>query len=123
MLKIDLDKKASTLILEPKEAFQCKDFEEVTKLVDPFIQSSGQLKGIIIYVKDFHGWDSFSALVRHLKFIKNHHKKVSHIAFVTDSLIGDLAEHMGSHFVQAQVKHFPFTHLKEVKQWIHEPRV
>ncbi len=123
MLKIDLDKKTSTLTLEPQVALVSKDFDEVTKLVDPFIQSSGQLKGIIIYVKDFHGWDSFSALIRHLKFIKNHHKKVSHIAFVTDSLIGDLAEHVGSHFVSAEVKHFPFTHLKEAQEWIQGTKV
>jgi len=118
MLKITLDKKASILSLEPQLTLEVKDFEKVAQTVDPFIKEKGHLNGIIIYVKTFQGWNSFAALVKHFTFIKEHHKKVSYIAFVTDSLIGDLAEHIGSHFVSAKVKHFPFAHLEEAKEWM-----
>jgi len=118
MLTINLDEKTSTLTLSPQGALEVKDFEEVAKLVDPFIEKNAKLKGLIIYVQTFAGWDSFSALTRHLKFINEHHKKVSHIAFVTDSIIGDIAEHIGSHFVNAEVKHFSFSELEKAKQWI-----
>jgi len=118
MLTVNLDEKTSTLTLAPQGVLEAKDFEEVAKIVDPFIQKQGKLKGLIIYVQSFAGWDSFSALTKHMKFINEHHKNVSHVAFVTDSVIGDIAEYIGSHFVSAEVKHFPFSDLEQAKEWI-----
>ena len=47
-----------------------------------------------------------------------HHKKVSHVAFVTDSPIGEIAEHVGNHFVNAEIKSFTFNELEESIRWI-----
>ena len=69
-------------------------------------------------MKSFPGWDSFSALIKHLKFIKEHHKKVSQVAFATDSPIGGLAEHVASHFVSAKIKSFTFCELEKAKKWV-----
>ena len=118
MLKVELDKENKIVILEPNGALNKEDFQSVAKIVDPFIEEYGVLHGIIIYTQLFPRWDNFAALVEHLKFIKDHHKKVSSIAFVTDSLIGDLAQHIAPHFVQANIKHFNFSNLKKAQQWI-----
>jgi hypothetical protein len=37
---------------------------------------------------------------------------------VTDSALGDTAEHIASHFVAAKIKHFPSKNLAEAKEWI-----
>ncbi len=79
------------------------------------------LSGVIIYVENFPGWDSFAALSSHLKFVKEHHRYVRRVAFVTDSSIADIAEKVASHFVAAQVKHFPFSELDRAKLWILDP--
>ena len=121
MLKVNLNKEESLVILEPIGALSQNDFEEVSKIVDPFIEKSGNLNGIIIYTESFPGWDSFNALVTHLKFVNEHHKKVSKVAFVTDSMIADFAQNIASHFVNAKIKHFPFDALENAKKWINEP--
>ncbi len=118
MLKVDLDEKESIAILEPSGALCENDFGLAVKVIDPFIEKTGKLDGIIIYVESFPGWDSFSALLKHLKFIKEHHKKVSCVAFVTNSAVGGIAEHVGSHFVDAKVKNFSFDELEDAKKWI-----
>jgi hypothetical protein len=46
-------------------------------------------------------------LVNHLRFVRDHHQHVKKIAVVTDSLVGNVAEHITSHFISAEVKHFP----------------
>ena len=120
MLKINLNKEESIVILEPVGALSQDDFKEVSKIVDPFIEKSGKLKGIIIYVESFPGWDSFYSFIKHIKFVNEHHKKVSKVAFVTDSIVGDFAQHIGKHFVNAQVKHFIFKELENAKKWISE---
>ncbi len=118
MLKIILNEKEALAILQLEGALSSKDFEHAVEVIDPFLEKNGQLNGIIIYTEHFPGWDSFTSLVRHLKFIKNHHEKVTHLAFVTDSIIGEFAIKIGSHFVAAEVKIFPYKALDNAKNWV-----
>ena len=43
-------------------------------------------------------------MAAHLRFVRDHHKRVRKIAVVTDSKLGSVAEHLASHFVAAQIK-------------------
>ncbi len=118
MLKVMLDENEAIAIIEPVDVLSKEDFDFANEIINPFIKENGRLNGIIIYTKSFPGWDSFGALIRHLKFIDNHEKKVSHVAFVTDSIAGEFAEHVASHFVSAKVKTFKFNELEDAKKWI-----
>ncbi len=123
MLSITLDKDEAIVTLEPEGVLQKEDFETAVKVIDPFIREHGKLKGLIIATEFFPGWEDFSALVQHLKFIKNHHKKVKRLAFVTDSkLLGRFSENISSHFVDAEIKYFPYTARKEARAWILEEK-
>lgn len=73
---------------------------------------------MIIRAESFPGWSSFAALTTHLRFVKDHHQKISRIALVTDSPIGKLAEVVASHFVSAEVKEFPFEDMEQARSWI-----
>ncbi len=118
MLKIELDENSGTAIAEPDGRLSESDFSAAARIIDPFLEKDNELKGIIIHVESFPGWDSFSSLVAHLRFIKDHHKKIPRIAFATDSPIGDIAEKVTSHFVSAEIKHFGFDQLLDAKMWI-----
>ena len=118
MLTVTLNKEDSIAIMEPHGALSENDFHLATQAIDPFIEEKTKLNGIIIYVKSFPGWDSFSALTSHLKFVNDHHKKITHVAFVTDSVVGKFGEHIANHFVKAQVKTFSFDQLESAKEWI-----
>jgi len=118
MLKIELDENEGIAILEPDGELSENDFKAAARIIDPYIENHGELKGMAIHVKRFPGWDSFSSLVTHLKFIGEHHKKISRIAFVTDSPVGSIAEKIASHFVKAEIKEFNFEELKAAKSWI-----
>jgi hypothetical protein len=116
MLSVNLNKKERIAILQPDGELSAADFQAASQIIDPFIESSGKLNGIIIYMQSFPGWDSFSALITHLKFIQEHHKLVSHVALVTDSPIGGIAEYITSHFVSAKVKSFAFGELSAAEE-------
>jgi hypothetical protein len=120
MLKITIDEKDAIAILEPDGRLEKEDFDEAAKVIDPFIEKHGKLNGVIISTESFPGWTSFSAMGRHFKFIKNHHKKIKRLAFVTDSLIGDIAEDFTGHFVEAEIRTFPFEEMEDAKSWIIE---
>ena len=117
MLIVEIIESSNTVLLQPTDKLTQSDFEAATRIIDPYIKNSGKLNGIIIHVKTFPWWDSFSAFISHLKFVGDHHKKISHVAIVTDSVIGLIGEHIASHFVVAEIKHFSLDELDKAKQW------
>lgn len=121
MLIVKLDRENRVAVLEPTGALEKTDFEKAAEEIDPYIAEQGNLNGLIISVEKFPGWDSFGALVSHMKFVKGHHREVKRIAFVTDSPIGNLVEKLGCHFVAAEIKHFAFPELDQAREWILSP--
>lgn len=123
MLTFTLDKKNSILTLEPHSALSKEDFESVAQEIDPYIEENGSIKGLIIYVKSFEGWESLSALMTHMKFVKNHHQNISRLAFVTDSKIALFADKIASHFVNPEIKNFDFKQLELAKEWVSQSKI
>ena len=118
MLSVKIDEDNLIAILEPEGPLSASDFLSAAKAVDPLIEKSGNLNGLIIHTKYFPGWDSFSGLVSHLRFVKNHHKMVSRVALVTDSVIANFAEVIVSHFVKAEIQVFPYEEYEKAVKWI-----
>ena len=120
MLSVEIDEENNIAILEPNGALLRSDFVSAAEIIDPYIEMSGSLNGLIIHVESFPSWDSFAALCSHLKFVRDHHKKISRVAFSTDSMVGDFAEAIGSHFVNAEIKVFSFQELDLAIEWIND---
>lgn len=118
MSSVKIDEARGIAILEPDGALSKTDFQSAAAIIDPFIEKAGRLNGVIIYTASFPGWDSFAALFSHLTFVKDHHKKVSRVALVTDSVIGKFAEAVGGHFINAKIKVFPFQEMGKATLWI-----
>ena len=118
MLDIELDREAGMAILRPEAALSERDFDTVANVIDPYLEERGELRGLIIHTKEFPGWKSFGAMLKHFKFVKDHQRKISHVALVTDSKIGNLAEMIAGHFVSASVKHFPYDSFIDARSWV-----
>ena len=118
MLHIELDCFNGIAILRPEGALSENDFDKAASVIDPYIETYGKLVGLIISTQTFPGWESFGSLIKHFKFVKNHHSKLSHVALVTDSELGDLAEKIASHFISAKIKHFSYNQFGEAQNWI-----
>lgn len=118
MIDYELDTAHSILHVRPESAIKKDDFTKLATLVDAHIEATNDLAGLIIEAPGFPGWDSFGAMVNHFRFVRDHHKHVKKIAVVTDSHLGDFAERLASHFVSAEVKHFPAGQGGEAQKWI-----
>jgi len=118
MLTTTLDKQYRIATLEPGGPLSKTDFDGASAIIDPFIESEGDLNGLIISTRAFPGWDSFQAFHSHLTFVKEHHRKIPRIAFVTDSVISNFAEAIASHFVSAEIKAFAYKDTDKAREWI-----
>jgi hypothetical protein len=120
MIKAELDKTKGILHARPSGPLEAADFDRLSALADPYIAQKGELAGIMIEVKEFPGWKNLASMVRHFRFVRNHHRKIRRVALVTNARIGSIAEKFARHFVAAEVKRFPAEHVGEAKRWISE---
>jgi hypothetical protein len=74
----------------------------------------------MIETKEFPGWKNLAGMVKHFRFVRNHHRKIRRVALVTNARIGSIAEKFARHFVAAEVKRFPAEHAGEAKRWLSE---
>jgi hypothetical protein len=118
MIDYSLDAAQSILLVRPKAALAADDFAALAAAADPHIEATGGLAGLIIETPAFPGWDSLGAFVAHLRFVRDHHRRIKRVALVTDSALGDAAERLASHLVSAEIRHFPSGEIEAAKQWI-----
>jgi len=118
MLRYDLLREESILVLAPDKPLDAKDFELLKNEIDPYIEQTGQLKGFMICAEGFPGWEDFAAFLSHLQFIRGHHKNIGKVAAVTDSGFLSILPKIASHFVKAEIRHFPFEDRGVAMAWL-----
>jgi hypothetical protein len=118
MIEHSLDAANSILHVRPQAALEAADFAQLAKMADPHIEKTGGLAGLIVEARAFPGWESFGALAAHIRFVREHHKRIRRVAVVTDSAIGNVAEKLASHFVAAEIRRFKAGEVEAARQWI-----
>jgi len=118
MIAYSLDAESSILYVWPKSSLEKGDFEDLARAADPHIEKTGGLAGLIIETPAFPGWDSLGALAAHFRFVRDHHKNIRRIGLVTDAAAATVAQRLASHFVSAEIKHFPAGQREAAKHWI-----
>ena len=106
------------LVLEPKGELEAADFERVSQDVDPFIEETGGLNGIMIVAKHFPGWDDFAALSSHVRFVREHHKAAKRVGLVTEDRALSAVPRFASRFVDADIKTFPMEQRDAALLWV-----
>ena len=118
MILYELDENAGVLTVRPEGKLETRDFQALSEAIDPFIEEKGKLNGVIIVTERFPGWEDFDGMIEHMRFVRNHHRKIARVVIVTNSKIADVAESLGKHFIKASIKHFSFKELESAKSWM-----
>ncbi len=118
MVNVEFDEQSGIVTLIPSDKLREEDFASVAEMVDPYIVEHGKLNGLIIYTKTFPGWDDFSALITHIRFVKDHHRHIDKVALVSDMVIHDFATRIANHFVNAEVASFDYNALADARKWM-----
>ena len=91
MIHHELLRERGVLTLKPEGALRAEDFVTLASTVDPYIEQHGELNGLMLEAQSFPGWDDFAALVSHVRFVRDHHRRIRRIAVVSDSKLVALA--------------------------------
>jgi hypothetical protein len=118
MVAFELLRTEGILILRPQGRLEAADFEKLAQEIDPYIEASGKLHGLMIDAESFPGWKDFAALVAHLRFVRDHHRRIEKVAVVSDSTFLSIAPNIASHFVQADLRYFPHDERETALAWL-----
>ena len=106
------------MVLEPRTPLTHDDFNGLATAADSYLSIHDKLLGVLIHAKVFPGWADFDGFTAHMRFVREHHKKVARVAVVTDSHLAGFLEALGRHFVAAEVKHFPYVDQAKALNWL-----
>jgi hypothetical protein len=118
MIKFELLKDAGVLLVEPQGTLSANDFREISRVVDPYIDERGKLVGLLIEAKSFPGWDSFGALIGHLKFVRDHHLSIDRVAALTDSSFLKIVPKIAEHFAHPEIRVFASSEKANALAWL-----
>ena len=76
LIEFELLRDAGVLIVAPKETLTAEDFRAISSTVDPYISENGKLTGLLLEAPSFPGWDSLSTAIDHMRFVRDHHRKI-----------------------------------------------
>jgi hypothetical protein len=108
---------AGVIVVEVNQALRAQDFDELGLTADAWIEGHGELNGLVIHARAFPGWENLGSLVRHIRFARDHHKKIRRVALAVDGALATVASRLGEHFVKAEVKHFSYDALDAAITW------
>ena len=111
---------SGVLVLEPHGKLRQEDFDAIALTVDPWVESYGELSGLVLHARGVPGWESLGALIRHLRFVREHHTKVRRLAIVMDGKAPELAPRLLQHLIHAEPRHFSGDKLAEAIAWAGE---
>jgi len=110
------------LEVSPTAALAERDFQDVAAVISSIQEKNQDLTGVLIYTKEFPGYDTFSDLLAHGKFIRDQSGKIKKVAFCTDSTVGKLLELIGKHLTGAEAKRFDYDQKQRAEQWLRNNR-
>jgi len=118
MIRYELLRDAGVLVVEPQSALSTADFREISLAIDPYIREKGKLTGLLIEAASFPGWDSFGALIEHLKFVSGHHRNIDRVAAVTDDSFLKIAPRIAQHFAHPEIRVFASGERAKALEWL-----
>jgi hypothetical protein len=108
---------SGVLVVEVRQPLRAQDFDALAATADGWIEAHGDLAGIVIHAREFPGWQNLGGLIRHVRFVRDHHRRVRRVALASDSRLADLAPRLAEHFVQAEIRRFGYDALDDAVAW------
>jgi hypothetical protein len=120
MLNHELRSDDGILVLKPEGPLEASDFTSLSSQVDAYLEHNGKLRGVLIRAKSFPGWKDFGALLAHLKFLREHVKKIEKVAVVADGAFANIMPNIANHFIHARVQHFELAREDDAWTWLRQ---
>jgi hypothetical protein len=108
---------SGVLVVEITAPLRAQDFDALAATADAWLETHAALQGVVIHVREFPGWENAASMLRHFRFVRDHHRAVRLLALATDSKLADIAPRFAEHFIHAEIKDFGYDELDDAIAW------
>ncbi|MET8942779.1 STAS/SEC14 domain-containing protein [Streptomyces sp. NPDC004542] len=112
---------SGVLLVEVEQPLRAQDFDTLARTVGNWLKTHDALAGIVVHARAFPGWENIGGLLRHIRFVRDHHREVGKVALAADSRFAGLAPHVVNRFVQSEVRQFGYAELDDAVAWAAGP--
>ena len=112
---------SGVVVVEVTEPLRAQDFDALAVTADAWLATHDALPGVVVHARAFPGWENIGSLLRHVRFVRDHHHRVRRVALAADSTLADLAPRLAEHFVAAELRHFAYDEVDDAIAWATGP--
>jgi len=112
---------SGVLVVEVTAPLRAQDFDALAATADAWLETHDALPGVVIHARQFPGWENAASMLRHFRFVRDHHRAVRRVALAADGKQADLIAGLAEHFVHAEIKRFGYDGLDEAVAWAAGP--
>ncbi len=117
MFDIKVEDDGSLVTVTPTDKITEEDITRLGDVMSEAINTHDRIPALLIHAKEFPGYDSFSAMMAHLKLIHNRETLVPRVAVVSDGVLLRTGEALAKLFIKAEVRHFAEADLADATEW------
>ncbi|MFD2351026.1 STAS/SEC14 domain-containing protein [Nonomuraea ferruginea] len=81
---------SGVIVVEVKEPLRTQDFDALALTADGWLETHAGLAGVVVHARKFPGWENIASLLRHVRFVRDHHRKIRKVALASDSELARL---------------------------------
>jgi hypothetical protein len=118
MLAYHLDESTGIVELRPRGRLEARDFASLALTVDGYLEDHGKLRGVVVEVDHFPGWDDWDAIGAHLRFVRQHLPRIERVALVTDNPWLEPLPEVLNLITPVEVRRFPAERRGEAFAWV-----
>jgi hypothetical protein len=108
---------SGVIVAEISEPLRAQDFDALGATAQKWLETHDGLQGIVLHVRKFPGWQNTGALRRHIRFVRDHQRRIGRIAVATNSKVAEVAPRVARHVVRPDVKAFGYDELDRAIAW------
>jgi hypothetical protein len=112
-----LDPDAGVVVVDVGEPLRREDIEAIALAVDSWLAEHTELPGLVLHAPAFPGWENFGALVRHLRFVGGHQRRIARVALAVDGQPVGVAARVAGTLLHPEVRRFAAGEVDEAVAW------
>lgn len=111
-----LDTELGVVMIELAAPLRTADFAALALTVDRWLQAHSELSGLVVHARAFPGWQNIAALIRHVRFVRDHHHKIGKVALAVNGPLAATDPGVGQYVVHPEVRGFGYAELGREQQ-------
>lgn len=112
-----LDPSSEVLIIDADSPLATADIDALASTLDSWLAQHAELRGLVVHAPAVPGWQNMAGLTSHVKFVRQHHRRIRRLAIAMDGPAAQFAPKLAGHLVHPEIRHFSYHELDAARSW------